>query len=253
VVELGDETVLAQLAGHARTRLQSEFPIQNGTVELRFANSRQPRSTSCLLAEAALDEHTPLLALLEQHWPDLQRASSRSYAIEGARVLGLIDLDGSLTPQGAVVADLLQGVGFATRSRPAKRLRLADAAPPVAAVARSVLLGQPAVSLVVETLRRRPAGSLGISELLAAASQRDEMLARALFLRDPERDLSKPLRPADFRSATVFQFKQILWHAGVSATKSLPGAGAGAANYQPALDVWQLDERILRSPSRLGP
>jgi len=222
-------------------------------VELRFANSRQPRSTSCLLAEAALDEHTPLLALLEQHWPDLQRASSRSYAIEGARVLGLIDLDGSLTPQGAVVADLLQGVGFATRSRPAKRLRLADAAPPVAAVARSVLLGQPAVSLVVETLRRRPAGSLGISELLAAASQRDEMLARALFLRDPERDLSKPLRPADFRSATVFQFKQILWHAGVSATKSLPGAGAGAANYQPALDVWQLDERILRSPSRLGP
>lgn len=73
-----------------------------------------------------LDGNTPLVSLLETHWPDLQAVSSRGYAIEGARVLGLIDVDGGLTPQGATVADLLQGVGFTTSSRPAKRLRLAD-------------------------------------------------------------------------------------------------------------------------------
>jgi hypothetical protein len=193
-----------------------------------------------------LDGDGPLLSLLERHWPDLQQVSSRSYAIEGARVLGLIDMDGGLTPQGATVADLLQGVGFDTASRPAKRLRLADASPPVGAVARSVLLGQPAVSLVVETLRRLPGGSAGIPELLAAAARRDEMLARALFLRDPEHDLNRPLDASDFRSASVFQFKQILWHAGILATKALAGAGQGAANYQPDCDEWQLDERILK-------
>ena len=198
-----------------------------------------------------LDGDNPLLSLLERHWPDLQQVSSRSYAIEGARVLGLIDVDGGLTPQGATVADLLHGVGFATSSRPAKRLRLAEVAAPVAAVARAVLLGQPAVSLVVETLRRMPSESVGISELLAAAARRDEMLARALFLRDPEQDLNAPFRPSDFRSATVFQFKQILWHAGITATKAQVGAGRGAANYQPDRDVWQLDERILRRSPKL--
>jgi hypothetical protein len=197
-----------------------------------------------------LDGDSPLLALLERHWPDLRQVSSRSYAIEGARVLGLIDADGGLTPQGATVADLLQGVGFATSSRPAKRLRLADAAAPVAAVARAVLLGQPAVSLVVETLRRTPGGSLGIVELLAAAARRDEMLARALFLRDPERDLDRPLLAADFRSGTFFQFKQILWHAGICATKAVAGAGGGAGRYQPDGDIWELDERIVRRSSR---
>jgi hypothetical protein len=162
----------------------------------------------------------------------------------------LIDVDGGLTPQGATVADLLHGVGFAPSSRPAKRLRLADAAPPVGAVARAVLLGQPAVNLVIETLRRTPGGSLSIVALLAAAARRDEMLARALFLRDPEQDLSRPFRPSDFRSATVFQFKQILWHAGISAAKAHSGASGGAATYQPDRDEWQLDEQVLKRPLR---
>jgi hypothetical protein len=199
-----------------------------------------------------LDGETPLISLMEKHWPDLQAVSSRGYAIEGARILGLIDVDGGLTPQGATVADLLQSLGFVTSSRPAKRSRLADAAPPIAAVARAVLLGQPAVNLVVETLRRVPGGSLEIAELLAAAARRDEMLARALFLRDPERNLDTPLRPSDFRSLTVFQFKQALWHAGITATKAGPGAGAGAAKYRTDKDIWTLDERILRSTPRIA-
>ena len=197
-----------------------------------------------------LDGDAPLLSLLERHWPDLKQVSSRSYAIEGARVLGLIDVDGGLTPQGATVADLLHGVGFATKSRPAKRSRLADAAPAVAAVARAVLLGQPAVNLVIETLRRTPGGSLGIVALLDAAARRDKMLACALFLRDPEQDLSRPFSPSDFRLATVFQFKQVLWHAGILATKAHSGASGGAATYQPDSDEWQLDERILKRPVR---
>lgn len=199
-----------------------------------------------------LDGETSLSCLLATHWPDLQAVSSRRYAIEGARILGLIDLDGQLTPKGATIADLLQGVGFTPESRPAKRLRLADAAAPVAAVARAVLLGQPTVSLVVETLRRSRHGSLGISDLLAAAAQRDEVLARALFLRNPERDLKPTFDPFDFRTAAVFQFKQILWHGGILATKAELGAGAGAANYRPDRDEWGLDERILRHTPRAG-
>ena len=193
-----------------------------------------------------VDGETSLSSLMEQYWPDLQAASSRRYAIEGARVLGLIDMEGHLTPKGATIADLLQGVGFTPDARPAKRLRLAEAAAPVAAVARAVLLDQPAVSLVVDTLRRTRDGSLRMSSLLTAAVLRDQVLARALFLRDPERDLSRALCPVDFRTTTVFQFKQILWHAGILATKAEPGAGGGAANYGLAEDVWGLDERILR-------
>ncbi len=169
-------------------------------------------------------------------------------SIEGARILGLIDVDGWLTPKGATIADLLQGVGFLPENRPAKRLRLADAAPAVAAVARAVLLSQPAVHLVVETLRRAANGALGIPELLKAAMHRDEVLARALFLRNPDRDLNTPVAAIDFRTATVFQFKQILWHAGILASKAEVGAGGGANRYRPEDDRWSLDEHILRTP-----
>jgi len=55
-----------------------------------------------------------------------------------------------------------------------------------------------------------------------------------------------------FRTATVFQFKQILWHAGILATKADPGAGGGAANYGLEEDVWGLDERILRRKPTLA-
>lgn len=49
-------------------------------------------------------------------------------------------------------------------------------------------------------------------------------------------------------SATVFQFKQILWHAGILASKAEVGAGGGANRYRPEEDRWSLDEHILRTP-----
>jgi hypothetical protein len=150
--------------------------------------------------------------------------------------------------EGATIADLLHGVGFLPENRPGKRLRLADADPTVAAVARAVLLSQPAVNLVVETLRRATNSSLRISELLDTATHRDEVLARALFLRNPDRDLDAPVVAIDFRTATVFQFKQILWHAGILGSKAEVGAAGGANRYRPEDDRWSLDEHVLRTP-----
>ena len=234
------------------SKLQATSLALEGVPAARKLQLNHPLNYLVVPFLRLLDAETSLSLLLERHWPDLRATSSRRYAIEGARILGLIDIDGYLTPKGATMADLLQGMGFRPETRPAKRLRLANAAAPVGAVARAMLLGQPAVSLVVDTLRRTRDGCLGISELLVAAAQRDEVLARALFLRDPERDLDTPFRPVHFRSATVFQFKQILWHAGILATKADPGAGAGASHYQPDRDEWRLDERILRSRPKAG-
>ncbi len=135
--------------------------------------------------------------------------------------------------------------GFASRRRVPPREPACEA---IAAVARAVLLSQPAVHLVVETLRRAANGALGIPELLKAAMHRDEVLARALFLRNPDRDLNTPVAAIDFRTATVFQFKQILWHAGILASKAEVGAGGGANRYRPEDDRWSLDEHILRTP-----
>src|SRR5512133_3938625 len=96
---------------------------------------------------------SPLVALLEAHWPDLRTENTRAHAIVGARTLGLIDREGYVTPIGNTVADLLEAIGFEPRSRPNKRARLADVSPAIAAVARSVLLNLPSVRLVIETLR----------------------------------------------------------------------------------------------------
>lgn len=230
------------------SKLQATALALEGVPAARKLQLNHPLNYLVVPYLRLLDGGTSLTILMERHWPDLQAVTSRRYAIEGARILGLIDMDGWLTPKGATIADLLQGVGFLPENRPGKRLRLADASPAVAAVARAVLLSQPAVNLVVETLRRATNGSLRISELLDTTAHRDEVLARALFLRNPDRDLNAPIVAIDFRTATVFQFKQILWHAGILASKAEVGAGGGANRYRPEDDRWSLDEHILRTP-----
>lgn len=184
--------------------------------------------------------------LLESKWPDLKSAGTRRHAIDGAKALGLITREGSLTPEGATVADLLMSVGFNPDDRPPKRARLADAAPPLAAVARSVMLRQPMVQLIIESLTARKGHPLNVLDLFQEAKVRDEVLASALFLNNPERGSEMSLAAADFNPSTVFKFKQVLWHSGILISKADASAGSTAASYKPEKDLWTLDGRLIQ-------
>ncbi len=185
-----------------------------------------------------------VLDAMTKHWPDLQSEGTRRHAIEGASVLGLIDTSGRPTLEGLTTAELLSAVGFSVSTRIDKRLRLAEAAPAVAAVARAVLLRQAAVRLVLDTLRHA-ARPLPVPRLFLAARQTDEFLARSLFLADPSRNDLEHLEGVAFNASAVFKFKQVLWHAGLLATKAHSSSGRKAAAYDAAADAWALDARYL--------
>jgi hypothetical protein len=50
--------------------------------------------------------------LFEKHWPDLGTLGTRSHAVDGARMLGVVGFDDQLTPEGATAVYLLMAVGF---------------------------------------------------------------------------------------------------------------------------------------------
>jgi hypothetical protein len=198
-----------------------------------------------------LHPELPVHEALEAEWPDLGTLASRKHAVEGARTLRLLDNRGELTADGLVAADLLLGVGFSHAARLDKRRRLDDLAPGVAAVGRSVLLRQPAVRLILETLLEARGHALLAPALFRAARRKNEVLAGALFLSDPGLDV-ETLEPGAFNPSTPFKLKQILWHAGILATKAHPSAGKRATAYQPQEDFWALDERFAGRVAALG-
>jgi hypothetical protein len=218
----------------AARRLQLNHPLNYLIVP--FLRSQHPE--------------TPLEQLLESQWPDLQRPGTRRHAIDGAKALGLITHEGALSPDGATVADLLVSVGFNPILRPSKRARLADVAPPLAAVARSVMLRQPAIQLIIESLMVRNNHSLKVIELFREARARDEVLATALFLNNPDCSPKQSLNAADFNPSMVFKFKQVIWHAGILASKADSSAGGTAVSYRPDNDLWTLDSRLIQA--RIG-
>jgi hypothetical protein len=193
----------------------------------------------------ALYPSDSLEPLLATYWSDLASAGTRRHAIDGAQSLGLIDLDGHLTVDGSIVADLMREMCFSTESRPSKRARLADVAPQIAVVARVCLLRQPIVRLVLETLQRSPSAGVAINDLIRRARDRDRLLSDALFLSNPDLESIENLRPEDFNPSTVFKFKQVLWHAGLLATKAHTSAGGKRDDYAPGDDIWQLDDNVI--------
>jgi len=186
----------------------------------------------------------PLEDVLERFWKDLKTANSRQYAILGARYLGLIDGNSCLTTEGVIVAELLTAVGFDPSRRINKRKRLCETAPAVSIGARMALSRQPAVRLIVETLKEVREFRHDTAELFQKAQEKDEMLARSLFLSDPGLQNTKSLRSVDFKSTTIYQFKQMLWHAGILARKAHPTAGKGVCAYAFKDDIWELEERF---------
>lgn len=186
---------------------------------------------------------SPIDALTD-HWPALQSEGSRRHAVDGAIVLGLIDRSGKPTLDGLTTGDLLSSVGFSLATPIDKRRRLSEAGPAVAAVARSVLLRQPAVRLVLDTLRQ-VARPLSAPKLFLAARHTNEFLARSLFLADPSQNELDHLGGVAFNASVVFKFKQVLWHAGLLATKAHPSAGGKATVYNAEDDEWALDGRYF--------
>jgi hypothetical protein len=193
----------------------------------------------------ALYPSDSLEQLLARHWSDLGSAGTRRHAIDGAQSLGLINIDGHLTVDGSIVADLMREMRFSTETRPNKRARLAEVAPQIAVVARVCLLRQPIVRLVLETLQRAPSAGVSIGDLIRRARDRDRLLSDALFLSNPDLESIEYLRPEDFNASTVFKFKQVLWHAGLLATKAHTSAGGKRNDYAPGDDIWQLDDNVI--------
>ncbi|RKI71219.1 hypothetical protein D7X55_09375 [Corallococcus sp. AB049A] len=180
-----------------------------------------------------------LLQSLAAHWKDLGSDSSRRHAATGANTLGLLDLDWKPTLEGRTVADLLAALQFDPDTRYDKRKRLLDVHAAFAAVARFVLIRQPAVRLIHRTLTDH-GGSLTLPELAVAAGHDDPALATALFLADPSGTLKPGLRGPDINPSTVFKLKQNLWHAGLLDTKAHGTAGKDSRAYRPTEDVWAL-------------
>ncbi len=183
-----------------------------------------------------------LLGELTRLWRDLSTADSRRLAVSGATTLGLIDLDGRPTVEGRTVADLMEALRFDPSRTYDKRKRLADVDVALAAVARFVLLRQPAVRLVHRALAER-GGSLTLPVLAIEAAHMDAGLAGALFLTDPSGEPKPGLPGSAYNPSTVFKLKQNLWHAGLLSTKAHASAGKRATDYQPEEDIWTLEPR----------
>jgi hypothetical protein len=175
--------------------------------------------------------NTDLMEGLEKLWGDLRTSGSRQHAINGARYLGLLAHDDSLTKLGITVADLMESLGFGENRNLNKRRRLFDESSGLAAIIRLVLTQQGSTDLVVQTLEKAGNVEMNTEEMLIEGSKINKPLASGLFLADPK-DIEKHFIPASaFSPSFVFQFKQTLWHAGILSTPAHRSAGKGAAVY----------------------
>ncbi|HEX2988563.1 MAG TPA: hypothetical protein VHS06_10385, partial [Chloroflexota bacterium] len=56
---------------------------------------------------------------------------------------------------------------------------------------------------------------------------------------------TESFRGENFSPTMVYQFKQVLWQAGILATKADRNAGKDAGSYRPDDDVWALELRLI--------
>ena len=178
------------------------------------------------------------LATLTVRWR-LQESAAR-HALSGAETLGLLH-DGEPTPRGRAYADLLRVVGFELEAtRALTRVRLADHAPGIAAVARAVLLAHEPIGLIVQALLTSPGTQLDADALARRAHALDEGTARALFGPPPDATDVWNIRPW-----ARFQLKAALYDAGVLDSRLGRGAGAGQlGGYEPRSDLWVLGRAL---------
>ncbi len=211
-------------------QLQLNHPL-NYLVVPFFAASKAQGST-------VLDE-------LAMRWPDLESAGTRKHAVSGAVALYLLDANQGLTAEGRIVADLLSAVRFDPQNRPPKSERLANVAPQLAAIARSVFIQQPSVRLIIRALADSR-GSLKLPDLAATAAHINHRLGTALFLCNPAAQIQADLPGSAFVPSTVFKLKQNLWHAGFLETPRHSSSGKSADEFLPQQDHWNLSAEWMQ-------
>ncbi len=189
----------------------------------------------------------PLQDAPAQQWGNLRTRGTRQHAISGAHYLGLLVGDDQLTRRGLVVADLMKCIGYRSDQAIDRRKRLCEASPGLATIVRTVLVEQETTKLVVGALESGGNARLNTVELLRVAQVINAPLAAGLLLLDPQDIEREDIAVGSFSPSFVYQFKQILWHAGILATKIHATAGKGAHVYRHAVDFWQLEERWLLS------
>lgn len=174
-------------------------------------------------------------------------------AMRGAQKLQLLKVwpDGCcLTESGLAIKPLLprsisEWSGIHQRLK--EGLVLADICPGAAAGLRLMLLMDPVVRLVVESLRSLPVDGVDFRALATRCGEIDKRRSAIFFLK-PESasnwlgpDGSVPwerVSPEDFRSTTFYQYKSVLKHAGLLEPTRL--GAASAVSYDPAKDIWRL-------------
>ena len=179
--------------------------------------------------------------------------------LHGARKLGVLQVHGrdvQLSPNGAAVKAILGSDldAWTHLHELAKKNRvgsshppLADLRPEVGAVLQLLLLGDPAVTLVVQALRALPDATATEIELARAAEALDPAVAHVLFV-TPEH-LADALGPDGLvdwqaipddhmRGRTSYIFKSVLKHAGLIRNTGL-GASSPKQN-KPRENVWAL-------------
>jgi len=196
---------------------------------------------------AANGERGRVMEAMVDYWRDLRSSGSRQHALNGARYLGLLSSNDSLTRLGLSIADLLRAIDFETCSRINKRGRFADESPGLAAIMRMVLMQQESTRLIVDALERSGNFGLNTEELLRQTAEINSSLASGLFLANP-RDLELPrLPPSAFSPSFVFKFKQTLWHSAILSTPIHKTAGKGVGVYQHQQDFWKLENDFAQS------
>lgn len=182
----------------------------------------------------------PVLDLLSKYWGHrLGAEGSQKHALNGAYALDLVNAQGETTEIGLAVAQLMVGIGFDVTSAPDRHERLADASPPLAAIARLLLMRLPTVQLVQQALQICPDKACFVPDLLDRAHMLNRVVANYLFISSVP--IGDCVSGANFVNSTVFQFKQVLWHAGILRTKAHWSAGKRADVYLPYEDLWGLE------------
>jgi hypothetical protein len=191
------------------------------------------------------------LAFSERPWEALTRdwglgAAAVGLAARGAQALGLVSGD-QVTVKGKAYADALRLMGFTLAGhRHLTKTRLAESAPNVAALLRTLLLQHPAVELIVEVLTREDR-TLTAAELASRAMAVDEGLGRAVFGSPSAAGEAWEIKPT-----TRFQLKAALYDVGLIDTRLASGASRPQApgGYDPAADEWRAGVGCLPSGVR---
>lgn len=210
---------------------------ENAADDVWMPRLNHPKNYVGAVIAAAADGDTK--ALVEQHVVGMG-----AEAVKGARALGFLDEEGNVTPAGQIIVDFaLDEAGDMDAALQqfedwkGTRGQFAEKAPGWAAAMGDAIRTYPPAAVILDLLADLD-GEATLVELAAAAHESNPEFAAAMFYRsgvDPE---EADLEAAEtYRSGTTFQFKMLMYHAGL-----LTETGSDSASLDPADDVWAIPD-----------